>query len=151
MRLPIQVQAVLYRKTNTKPQYLLLKRTPTLGAFWQPVTGGIEKGETKTQALKREIQEETGIKNPAKITKNIHYCEFWDYYKQENRHRLIKEHIFGVEIHANEKIAISREHTEYKWCSFEEALKLLKWKENKEALKKLTKILSEHKQTHHAP
>jgi dATP pyrophosphohydrolase len=151
MRLPIQVQAILFKKTNGEIQYLLLKRISDTGGFWQPITGGIQKGETKTQALKREIQEETGIKNPTKIIKNVHYCEFRDYYKQENRQRLIKEHIFGVEIHANEKIAISREHTEYKWCSFEEALNLLKWKKNKEALKKLNKILSEHKQTHHAP
>jgi len=145
MRLPIQVQAILYRKTNTKTQYLLLKRISDTGGFWQPITGGIEKGETKTQALKREIQEETGIKDPTKITKNVHYCEFWDYYKQENRHRLIKEHVFGVEIHPNEKITISREHTEHKWCTFHEALKLLKWKENKEALKKLNDILTVQK------
>jgi len=150
MRLPVQVQAILYRKTNTKTQYLLLKRTSTLGKFWQPVTGGIEKGETKIQALKREIQEETGIKSLTKIIKDVDYHEFWDFYKPEARHCLIKEHVFGLEIHLNEKITISWEHTEYKWCSFKEALNLLKWKENKEALKKLNKILSEQKQTHHA-
>jgi len=142
MRLLVQVQAILYRKTNTKTQYPLLKRTSTLGKFWQPTTGGIEKRETKTQALKREIQEETGIKNLTKIIKDVHYCEFWDFYKPEVRHRLIKEHVFGVEISPNEKIAISREHAEYRWCGFEEALKLLKWKENKEALKKLNHILT---------
>jgi hypothetical protein len=38
MRLPMQVQAILYRKTNTKTQHLLLKRTPTTGKFWQPIT-----------------------------------------------------------------------------------------------------------------
>jgi dATP pyrophosphohydrolase len=142
MRLPVQVQAILYRKTNTKTQYLLLKRISDTGGFWQPVTGGIEKGETKTQALKREIQEETGINNPTKIINNVDYCEFWDYYKPENRHRLIKEHVFGVEISSNEKITISHEHTEHKWCSFQQALRLLKWKENKEALRKLNKILT---------
>jgi len=142
MRLPVQVQAILYRKTNTKTQYLLLKRTSTLRRFWQPITGGIEKGETKTQALKREIQEETGINNLTKIIKNVHHYEFWDLFKQENRQRLIKEYAFGVEVSPNEKITISREHTEHKWCTFQEALKLLKYEENKEALKKLNKILS---------
>jgi len=145
MRLPVQVQGILYRKTNQKIQYLLLKRISDTGGFWQPVTGGIEKGETKTQALKREIQEETGIKNITKIIKDVHYCEFWDFYKLEARQRLIKEHVFGVEINSNEKITISREHTEYKWCTFKEALNLLKWKENKEALKKLNDILTVQK------
>jgi len=145
MRLPVQVQGILYRKTNQKIQYLLLKRISDTGGFWQPITGGIEKGETKTQALKREIQEETGIKNITKIIKDVHYCEFWDFYKLEARQRLIKEHVFGVEINSNEKITISREHTEYKWCTFKEALNLLKWKENKEALKKLNDILTVQK------
>jgi dATP pyrophosphohydrolase len=145
MRLPVQVQAILFKKTNGEIQYLLLKRISDTGGFWQPITGGIEKGETKTQALKREIQEETGIKNPTKIINNVDYCEFRDYYKPENRHRLIKEHIFGVEIHPNEKITLSQEHTEHKWCTFQQALKLLKWKENKEALKKLNKILNMQK------
>ena len=145
MRLPIQIQAILFRKINRETQYLLLKRISSIGGFWQPVTGGIEEGETKIQALKREVLEETGIKNVARIIKDVHYCEFWDYFKREARQRLIKEHVFGVEINSNEKITISREHTEYKWCSFKEALKLLKWKENKEALKKLNDILSVQK------
>jgi len=132
MRLPIQIQAILYRKINSEIQYLLLKRISTLGGFWQPVTGGIEKGETKTQALKREIQ-------------NVHYYEFWDLFKRENRQRLMKEYAFGVEVSPNEKITISREHTEHKWCSFKEALKLLKYNENRESLKKLNQILTAQK------
>jgi len=151
--MPFTIVPFMHEITRTSPSHPIQKnqqRNTILTSkekerFWQPITGGIEKGETKTQALKREIQEETGIKNPAKIIKNVHYCEFWDYYKPENRQRLIKEHIFGVEIHPNEKITISHEHTEHKWCTFQQALKLLKWKENKEALKKLNKILSVQK------
>ncbi|MFI7337067.1 NUDIX domain-containing protein [Streptomyces sp. NPDC050085] len=30
-------------------------------AFWQPVTGGIEDGETPLRAVLREVQEETGL------------------------------------------------------------------------------------------
>ncbi len=82
MRLPIQVQGILFRKINGKIQYLLLKRISSIGRFWQPVTGGIEEGETKIEALKREVSEETGIKNIVRIMKDIHNCEFWDFYEQ---------------------------------------------------------------------
>ena len=149
MRLPIQVQAILFRKINGRTQYLLLKRIPGTGGFeegfWQPVTGGIEEGEKRTEALKREVSEETGIKNFVRMVENVHYDEFWDFFKREARQRLIKEFVFGVEISSNEKVAISREHSEYRWCSYEEALKLLRWNENKEALKRLNRILSGQK------
>ena len=143
MRLPIQVQGILFRTINGKAQYLLLKRIKE--GFWQPVTGGIEEGETKVEALKREVREETGIKNIVRIMKDIHYHEFWDFFKQEGCRHLFKEYVFGVEISSNKKIVMSREHSEYRWCGFEEALKLLKWKGNKEALEKLNEILSRQK------
>jgi len=143
MRLPIQVQGILFRKINGKIQYLLLKRIEE--GFWQPVTGGIEEGETKIEALKREVREETGIKNIVGIMKEIHYDEFRDFFKREGCQRLIKEFAFGVEVSSNDKIVMSREHSEYRWCGFEEALKLLKWEGNKEALEKLNEILSRQK------
>jgi len=82
VRLPIQVQGILFRKISGEIQYLLLKRTLEREGFWQPVTGGIEEGETKIEALKREVREETGIKNIVRIMKDIHNCEFWDFYEQ---------------------------------------------------------------------
>jgi dATP pyrophosphohydrolase len=140
MRLPIQVQGILFRKINGEIQYLLLKRQKQ--GFWQPVTGGMEEGEKRIEALKREVSKETGIKNVVRIIENVHYDEFWVFFKREARQHLIKEYVFGVEVSPNEKIVIDeKEHSEYRWCSFQDALNLLKWEENKEALKRLNKIL----------
>jgi len=53
------------------------------------------------------------------------------------------EYVFGVEISSDEKVVLDgKEHSEFRWCSFQEALRLMKWKENKDALKKLDRILS---------
>ena len=146
MRLPVQVQAILFRKIHGETQYLLMKRIPGRGGvqegFWQPVTGGLEEGETRIDALRREVHEETGIQNVIRIIPDVYYCEFQDFYRPEARQRLIKEHVFGVEVVSNEKITIGWEHSEYRWCRFTTAMKLLKWMENKEALEKLNKILS---------
>ena len=73
MRLPIQVQGILFRKINGEIQYLLRKRQKQ--GFWPPVTGGIEEGEKRIEALKREVSEETGIKNVVRIIENVHYDE----------------------------------------------------------------------------
>jgi 8-oxo-dGTP pyrophosphatase MutT (NUDIX family) len=142
MRLPIQVQGILFRKINGDIQYLILKRTPEKEDFWQPVTGGLEEGETKVEALKREVLEETGIKNAARIIENVDYFEYSDAHFIK-RYDFIKEYVFGVEVDPNERIAIDgKEHSQFKWCSLQEALELLKWDENKKALSRLNEILS---------
>ena len=46
VRQPIQVEGIVFRKNHNQTEFLLLKRLPTRGGFWQPVTGGVEEGET---------------------------------------------------------------------------------------------------------
>ena len=141
MRLPVQVQGILFRKINREIQYLLLKTTPEREDFWQPVTGGLEEGETKVEALKREVWEETGIKNVVGIIENVDCFEYSDAHFIKG-YDFIKEYVFGVEVDSNEKIAIDgKEHSQFRWCSFQEALELLKWDENKKALLRLNEVL----------
>ncbi|MCK4498484.1 NUDIX pyrophosphatase [Candidatus Bathyarchaeota archaeon] len=135
MRLPIQVQAILYRKVDERLQFLLLRRAPDREGFWQPVTGGQEEGESRAEALDREVREETGIKTIIRVVDGVHYFEY-------SLPHLIKEYVFGVEVGSDERVAIGKEHSEFRWCSYHEALQLLKWKENKMALSRLNKILN---------
>ena len=142
MRLPVQVQGILFGNTDRGIEYLLLKTTPEREDFWQPVTGGLEEGETELEALKREVSEETGIKNIVRIVENVDYFEYPDAHFVKG-FDFIKEYVFGIEVDPNERIAIDgKEHSQFKWCSFREALQLLKWEENKKALSKLDQILS---------
>jgi dATP pyrophosphohydrolase len=135
MRLPIQVEAIIFRRKSGTIEYLLLKRLPDRNGFWQPVTGGLEEGETRTEALRREIKEETGIKNLIRVIEGLYYFEFSD-------PNLNQEYVYGVEVSPSEEIVLDgREHSEYRWCRIKEALQLLSWKENKEALEKLNTIL----------
>jgi 8-oxo-dGTP pyrophosphatase MutT (NUDIX family) len=135
MRLPIQVEAIIFRRNSNRIEYLLLKRLPERNGFWQPVTGGVEEGETLTEALRREIREETGIENLVRVIEDIYYFEFSD-------PNLNKEYVYGVEVASTEVVVLDgKEHSEYRWCSIKDALQLLSWKENKEALEKLNTIL----------
>jgi 8-oxo-dGTP pyrophosphatase MutT (NUDIX family) len=119
--------------------------------FWQPITGGLEEGETKMEALKREIREETGIKNIIKIIEDVHYYEHRDlslieYFKKHGYVcRYLKAYAFGVEVSSDEEVVLDgKEHSEFKWCSFQEALKLLKgsYYSHSESLMKLNEILN---------
>jgi dATP pyrophosphohydrolase len=150
MRLPVQVQGILFRKIGTEIQYLLLKRTPEKEDFWQPVTGGLEEGETRVEALRREVWEETGISNAANIIENVDYFEYSDAHFIEG-YDFIKEYVFGVKVDPNERVTIDgKEHSKFRWCSFQEALELLKWDENKKALSRLNEILgSQRAHTHY--
>jgi len=139
MKLPTQivVEALIFRRNGNTIEYLLLKRLPDRNGFWhwQPVTGGLEEGETRTDALYREIEEETGIQHLLKVIEGLYYFEF-------SNPNLNQEYVYGVEVSATEKVVLDgKEHSEYRWCGVQEALRLLYWKENKEALKKLNTIL----------
>jgi len=51
-------------KARRGSEFLLMRRSSlrlTLPGVWQPVTGGIERGETAWQAASREVREETGL------------------------------------------------------------------------------------------
>ena len=140
MRLPIQVvEAIIFRRKSDTVEYLLLKRLPDRNGFWhwQPVTGGLEERETRTEALRREIKEETGIKNLIRVIEDLYYFEFSD-------PNLNQEYVYGVAVSSTEEVVLDRrEHSEYRWCGIKDALQLLYWKENKEALEKLNKILED--------
>jgi hypothetical protein len=42
----VQVEAIIFRRNNSKIEYLLSKRLPERNGVWQPVTGGMEEGES---------------------------------------------------------------------------------------------------------
>ena len=65
-RRPIQVCVFLVTAKGDDWEYLLLRRVPKLGAFWQGVTGAPEVGETLLQGAEREVLEETGF-SPVKL------------------------------------------------------------------------------------
>lgn len=131
-----KVEVILFKIIDDQPLFLLLKRQPERGGFWQPVTGGVEKGEDLKEAALREIEEETGIKNFVKVLENIHYFEF----EANGGFGWMKEYVFGVEVHKEAESVISDEHSEQKWCSFSEALDLLKYENNKEGFRKINKL-----------
>lgn len=132
-----QVEVIVFKIINGEILFLLLKRTEQRGGFWQPVTGGVHEGESLVEAVKRELLEETGIKDFIHIYNDIHSFEF-----DLEKYGTLKECVFGVRIADNIDAELSPEHTEMKWCSLDESLDLLKYDGNKVGFKKLA-VLTE--------
>ena len=127
----LQVDSYIFRMTEKDPIYLILKRSTGkhYEHLWQGVAGKIEKGETATQTVIRELEEETG-KKPKKLFVADHIASFYD--ARKDRIQMVP--IFGIEVE-NSEVRLSAEHSDYKWVSFEEALDLLTWKGQKEGLR----------------
>ncbi|PIY93301.1 MAG: NUDIX pyrophosphatase [Candidatus Magasanikbacteria bacterium CG_4_10_14_0_8_um_filter_32_14] len=132
-----QVEIIVYKIKNNQPLFLLLKRIESRGEFWQPITGGANDDETLEDAAKRELMEETQIKNYLNFINKVHYFEF-----DIEIHGRIKEYVFAVEVNEKTEVVLSDEHEEKKWCNFEESLKLLKYENNKEGFRKVFKIIN---------
>lgn len=139
MRLPLEVHVVIFRRVKNELEFLILHRKPEKGGFWQNLTGGVEKGESLLDTLKREIKEETGIsENQIKrVIKDIHYFE-WFHHKLKQK---IREWVFAVEVDPKVEVKLSEEHDEYKWCDSKEAEKLFKWKSHTIAINKTLEVL----------
>lgn len=132
MELPIKVQGVIYAEENKKRDYLIIKRCEKDGGFWQGVTGTVEEGEFLAECLIREIKEELGVEKEdiAKISQILQTIQW----KKQNGF-VITEYVYAVQINRRQKIQLSDEHVEYKWCDFNEAYDALGKENNKNTLK----------------
>ena len=128
------VQVIIYRWRNGQPEFLLLKRTQEDGDFWQPVTGHVEPRETIADTLKREVIEETGVHKIKELTEQLYsYAWYSDDRREEGT-----DLVFGAEVHSDTEIKLNpKEHDEYEWLTYNDALKRLKWDGNKESLNRL--------------
>lgn len=126
-----QVDSYIYKMTEEGPIYLMLKRNTGkhYEHLWQGVAGKIEKGETASETVIRELKEETG-KSPFKIFVADHIASFYN--AKDDIIQMIP--IFGIEVE-DEDVFLSEEHCDYQWVTFDEAIKLLTWKGQKEGLK----------------
>jgi dihydroneopterin triphosphate diphosphatase len=143
-RLPYQILVYICRRpTPHTTEYLLLKRTAALGGFWQGVTGGVEAGESLEEAARREVWEETGYQRFTRfLPLEFRYSFPLDQPRWGRLYapevEVIDEECFGAEVGLDqgEPVLDPREHDQYRWIGVQQALTLLFWPENQEALRR---------------
>lgn len=148
-RLPLQVLMIPYRPQGDGLQYGLFRRADD--DSWQFIAGGVESGETIAEAALREAHEEAGISRDAELTKLASVCSvpanvFKDWKSWPEGTFVVTEHAFAVRLPERSQVRLSAEHAEFRWCTYDEALKLLKWDSNKTALWELSERLKKRGQ-----
>ncbi len=115
--------------TGFSLQVLLLKRTVGRGGFWQPITGGVNYGETNYQAATRELMEETGFANVTSFILGrgfdelIHSDDLHNF--EDGSDRLLWMPYLCIVGETASPNLDKREHCEWKWCDAQLAKKLL--------------------------
>jgi 8-oxo-dGTP pyrophosphatase MutT (NUDIX family) len=127
--------AVIYRIENGEYKFLILKYG--LG-HWDFPKGNVEKGESELETVKREVEEETGIKEIEIIDG---FKEKVGYYYRMKGQLVYKTVNYYLAKTSEKEVKLSYEHEDYAWVTIDEALKYLKHKNSINVLSKAYKFL----------
>lgn len=133
--------AVIYHRDKEIPFYLLLKY-PT---YWGFVKGLVEPGEDEERTIFREAAEEAGLYD-LKIMPRFREVQHY-FYKFEGE-LIRKDAVYFIAKTESWKVKISHEHETYKWCTYEDALQLMKLRANRELLTKAHFFILEYYKQH---
>lgn len=128
-----EVQAVIFDEVDKARKVLILKKTDYSARRyrWRLLKGGLNNGESEAKGLQREILEETGLKNIQILERILTY----EYFFKNMRHTVSS---YLVKADSKEPVRLQEsEVTDYLWTTKEEALQMLHWNNEKEALKSL--------------
>lgn len=134
------VGAVVFRRDKNKIKYLLLHYR---SRHWDFPKGHVEKGETDEDTLRREVKEETGIKNLAIQPGFTRKTGYFYVAKGEEKKKRIKEKrgikikkqvVYYLAETMEEKIKISHEHIGFNWLSFSQACQKITYKNSRNIL-----------------
>jgi len=131
---------IYYLNERHLPVYLFLQNT-LKKTYWEFPKGKIESNEEIEKTVKREVFEETGLKEIF-LLKGFKYVLRW-YYRFEGK-TISKEAVYLIaRIRENQKqeVRISEEHQKFEFMDFETAMQKLNIKANKEMLQEANKFI----------
>lgn len=123
--------AVVYTVLNGEINYLLLKHRK--GGHWGFPKGRIMSNESKLENSKREVFEETGIKEIVYDPK-FETLEKYSFIEKEVKYD--KEVTFFLAYSPKMDVKISEEHTEFLWANIDKSLQTLQKESDKELIEK---------------
>ena len=116
-------------------EILLLKVEDKKVSFWQPITGGIESGESPEEACLREIKEETGL-----VLHRSNLTSLGDLTVKIDENLTIHKNLFLV-LTDQKEIQISDEHVGAQWVALDKVSSQLYWPSNQATFEIITEKL----------
>jgi len=127
------IEAWLYHPEDG--EILLLKVEDEKVSFWQPITGGIESGESPEEACLREIKEETGL-----VLACSNLTSLGDFTVKIDENLTIHKTLFLV-LTEQKEIRISDEHVGAQWVALDKVSSQLYWTSNQATFEIITEKL----------
>jgi 8-oxo-dGTP pyrophosphatase MutT (NUDIX family) len=109
---PTKIEVYLFRRRGRRVEFLCLKRSGKgrLPGVWQPVTGGLKRGEPVFAGAAREVREEIGV-----TPRRWWTLEDVDIYLHPETGRARVMAMFAAELRASDRIRLSREHSAFEF------------------------------------
>ena len=116
-------------------EILLLKVEDENVSFWQPITGGIESGESPEEACLREIKEETGL-----LLACSNLTSLGDFTIKIDENLTIHKNLF-LALTEQKVIQISDEHVGAQWVALDKVSSQLYWPSNQATFEMISEKL----------
>ncbi len=126
-------------RTDVGVQVCLIR--PTGRTVWGLPKGGLESGETLTQAAVREVAEETGISGV--VAAELGAIDY-SFYSREQNSRIHKTvHYYLMHSTGGDTANHDHEVSEARWVSLREALRLMTYPNEREMVRRAAQALGE--------
>ena len=136
---------VLFREEEGARRYLLVRSALTRRPIWEFPKGGVEAGETDAEAAERELQEEAGVRvGDYRVVDGFEEEERYVFTqgKGEGRTLIVKRVVYFLAEALTSEVRISHEAEDFRWATFDEAQRLLRFPGKRIVLERAESMLA---------
>ena len=134
MTAPKRKVMVVPLRMGNEWEVLVLRRGPSKGDVWAPVTGNVDGDEPDDAAAARELEEETGLGGAAAIFPT----GFVNHFSKGQGAAAVAftETVFAAVVRPGARIRLSQEHVDAKWVAPDAAVAMVAFDGCKEGVRR---------------